>query len=110
MFNLVFYDSLLPMTINSKQRSILRSIGQNIDPVVMVGKDKLKDNVVNQLDEALHVHEIVKVKFVAHKDEVEEMARTLEKETASFLVAVTGFTALYFRQDEKDKSKRIYNI
>lgn len=98
------------MIINSKQRSYLRSQAQVIEPVVMVGKEAVKDSVVTALNEALHVHELVKVRFVAHKDEVEQMSRDLEAKTASLLVAVTGFTAVYFRQDEKDKSKQIFHI
>lgn len=97
------------MNLNSKQRAYLRSCAQNLDPVVMVGKDGMKDGVYNALNEALHCHELVKVKFVAHKDEVKELAYTLEEKTASTLVAVTGFTALYFRQD-KGKEERIYHI
>ncbi len=98
------------MKLNSKQRSYLRSCAQTLDPVVMVGKDGMKEGVFNALNEALHCHELVKVKFVAHKDEVKDLAFELQDKTDSTLVAVTGFTALYFRQDEKDSSKRIYHI
>lgn len=98
------------MELNSKQRSYLRSCAQSLDPVVMVGKDGMKESLFTALDEALHCHELVKVRFVAHKDEVKELAFTLEEKTNSTLVAVTGFTALYFRQDKKDRSERIYHI
>jgi Predicted RNA-binding protein containing KH domain, possibly ribosomal protein len=81
-----------------------------LEPVVMVGKDGVKETVITALDEALHVHELVKVRFVSHKDEVEPFSRELEEKTHSVLVAVTGFTAVYFRQDEEDRSKRIYHI
>ena len=43
------------------------------------------------------------------KDEIREISRALEKSTASTLVATTGFTTVFFRQDSENK-ERIYHI
>ncbi len=97
------------MELKSYQRAFLRSSAQSLDPVVYVGKEGLTDGVIKALDEALTAHELVKVRFQNSKDEINEISRDLEKATLSTLVATTGFTSVFFRQDSKSKD-RIYRI
>ena len=56
------------MELTSKQRAYLRGEAQTIDPIVMIGKDGLTENVTAALDEALTHHELVKVKFQQYKE------------------------------------------
>lgn len=98
-----------PMQLSSKDRAFLRGEAQTIDPVVMVGKEGLTEAVVLALAEALKAHELVKVKFQNHKDEVKEIATRLEELTRCDLVATTGFTAVYYKRAE-DPDKRKYRI
>ena len=62
------------MELTSKQRAYLRGEAQTIDPIVMIGKDGLTENVTAALDEALTHHELVKVKFQQYKEDVKEIA------------------------------------
>ena len=95
--------------MTSVQRAFLRSQAQTLDPVVMVGKDGMGDNVGRALSEALASHELVKVRFQAHKDEVKDIARELESFTDSTLVSTTGFTAVFYRQSDRQEKRR-YNL
>ena len=97
------------MELRSYQRAFLRSKAQQLDPVVYVGKDGFTPGVVGALDEALTAHELVKVRFQNSKEEIKEISAQLESATHSTLVAITGFTAVFFRQDEKSED-RIYRI
>ncbi len=97
------------MELRSYQRAFLRSQAQQLDPVVYVGKDGLTPGVIAALDAALTSHELVKVRFTANKDDVKAISSALEEETSSTLIAITGFTAVFFRQDAED-SERIYRI
>ena len=97
------------MELKSYQRAFLRSHAQALDPVVSVGKDGASESVIKALDDALTAHELVKVRFQNAKDEIKEISRALEKSTASTLVATTGFTTVFFRQDSGNK-ERIYHI
>lgn len=97
------------MELRSYQRAFLRSKAQTLDPVVYVGKDGLSDGVIAALDAALTSHELVKVRFTGNKDGVREISASLESATSSTLVAITGFTAVFFRQDP-DSPERIYRI
>lgn len=97
------------MELKSYQRAFLRSHAQQLDPVVYVGKDGFTENVAKALDVALTCHELVKVRFGNNKDEIKEISSKLEEATNSTIVAITGFTTVFFRQDSKSED-RIYRI
>lgn len=97
------------MELKSYQRAFLRSHAQSLDAIVYVGKEGFTKSVCLALDNALSCHELVKVRFSNNKDSVEEISRRLEEETKSTIVAITGFTTVFFRQDAKSED-RIYRI
>ncbi len=99
----------MAMELKSYQRAFLRSHAQQLDAVVYVGKEGFTDAVAVALDNALTCHELVKVRFSNSKDQVEEISRKLEEATKSTIVATTGFTTVFFRQDSKSED-RIYRI
>ena len=47
--------------ITTKQRSKLKSLANNLKPLVTIGKDELTDNVVAEIATALYHNELVKV-------------------------------------------------
>lgn len=97
------------MEYTSAQRAFLRSSAQRLSPVVMVGKEGVTAAVVKALCDAADCHELVKVRFQAHKDEVKELSFQLEKASGVDLIVTTGFTAIFFRQ-AKEADRRRYDI
>lgn len=87
--------------MTSKQRAEFRSKAQTLSPIVMVGQNGVSESVIAALNEALECHELVKVKFQDFKEDTKELSLQLEKETASTLIATTGFTAVFYRKSEK---------
>ena len=59
------------------QRRALRAAAHDLQPVAHVGKDGLSETFLRSVDEALAAHELIKVRFVDHKDERKEMAARL---------------------------------
>ena len=47
-------------TITSKQRSKLRSLASNLQPVTQIGKGGVTDNLLKTLSDALEAHELIK--------------------------------------------------
>ena len=91
--------------ITSKERAQLRSQAQSLSPIVMVGHDGITEGVITALDAALTDHELVKVRFQDFKDMTRELANQLASKTQSLLVSVTGFTAVFYRENpEADKA------
>ncbi len=90
-------------------RNFLRKRSHELTPIVMIGKSGMSVNIEHALDEALAVHELVKVKFLNLKDEKKEVARMLAEHTKAELVTVVGNIAIIYRKHE-DPAMRRYNI
>ena len=91
--------------ITSKQRSYLRSLAHNIDPLVYVGKQGVTENVVKELDLCLENKELVKVKIQEGCDEdpkdlANEMA---DKLGAEFVQAIGRKFSLYRQSSDPEK-------
>ncbi len=93
--------------MNSKERARLRGEAQLLSPVVMVGHEGITEGVINMLNQALYDHELVKVRFQDFKDLTKDLANELKTKTLSELIATTGFTAVFYRENpEKHKQAR----
>ena len=69
--------------ITSKQRSYLRKLAHNIDPLVYIGKSDLTENIYNEMDRLLESRELVKVK-------IQESSMLEPKETANVMAEALG--------------------
>ncbi|NCC65484.1 MAG: YhbY family RNA-binding protein [Spirochaetia bacterium] len=87
--------------MNSSVRSFLRAEAHALKPVVMVGKGGVDQRVIGAMDEALAHHELVKVKFQAHKDEIRSLCEDLSTKTESVLVSVIGFIGTFYRESDE---------
>ena len=69
--------------ITSKQRSFLRSLAHELDPIVYIGKDGLTENIIKEMDVCLESRELIKVKL-------QESAILDPKETANHVAEILG--------------------
>jgi RNA-binding protein len=87
---------------SGKLRKALRAAGHHLDPVVQVGKEGASGAVVRQLDEALAVHELVKVKVGTESPEDRfEVAERLAADAKAQVAQVLGRTVLVYRRHPK---------
>lgn len=49
--------------INGKQRSYLKALAHDLNPIVYIGKAGITENVLKELDVSLETRELVKVKL-----------------------------------------------
>ncbi|MBR3885774.1 MAG: YhbY family RNA-binding protein [Clostridia bacterium] len=70
--------------LNSKQRAKLRSLASTYEPMIIIGKDGLTDNILEQIDKQLFAHEMVKISVL---DGAEKSAKEYLGEVASALNA-----------------------
>ena len=47
--------------LNSSERARLKSLAQNLNPIFQIGKNGVGDNQVNDILDALAVHELIKI-------------------------------------------------
>lgn len=97
------------MELTSKQRAQLRSLANGIDPIVIVGKDGLGDNLIAQVNDALEARELVKGRVLETSPlTAREACEQLSKLTRSEPVQVIGSKFVLYRQSHrKDKKDKI---
>ncbi|MGX8699790.1 YhbY family RNA-binding protein [Caproiciproducens sp.] len=89
--------------ITSKQRAFLRSLANEIDTILMVGKSGVGPDVVKQADDALTAREILKGKVLETSPvPVRDTAERIAAETGSQVVQVIGSKFVLYRRNEKE--------
>ncbi len=84
--------------LTSKQRSRLRSLGNDLEPILTIGKSGISHNTIEQLDEALTARELVKGRVLPHTVfDVNEIASELALQTMAEVVQVIGRNILFYR-------------
>jgi len=75
----------------------LKARAQLLKPVLHLGHDGLTDALVAALDQSLHDHELVKMRFGDFKDQRKQLSRELAARTGATLVLQVGHTATFHR-------------
>ena len=88
--------------LKGKQIRFLRGLGHHLQPVVMIGKDELSEQMIKATDEALEKHELIKVRLqegcaLDRKEAAPELARL----TSSAVAQILGKTFLLYRRGKK---------
>ena len=92
------------MPLSNAQIRYLRGLAHKLKPVVHLGQKGVTPSVLAELDAALTVHELVKVKLAGERDEKAALVERLRAETGAEVVQQIGFVvALYRRNDEKPR-------
>lgn len=90
--------------LNSKQKQNLRSLGNTLKATVQIGKEGIKDSVVESLDLALEAHELVKVSVLkSFTAPVMECALDLSRLSHCEIVQVIGRSILLYRPSKHPK-------
>ena len=93
------------MELTGKQRKHLRGLAHSLKPLVHVGGKGLTPELVQQLDEALDHHELVKVKFLEFKDVKRELTAEMISELDCAEAGTIGHHVIVYRP-ARDPEKR----
>ena len=96
------------MELSSKQRAYLRSLSNDLDVIVHIGKDGIGDNLVKQANDALEARELIKCRVLENSMlTAREACDELSALTRSEQVQVIGTKFVLYRpshkKDKKDK-------
>ena len=90
--------------LTGKQKRYLRGLGHSLKPVITVGKGEISDALLRETDEALAVHELIKVKILEScllgRDEV---AAELAAACKSDIAQILGRTILLYKRSLEPK-------
>lgn len=91
--------------LTGKQKRYLRSMGNEMEPILFVGKEEVTENVRKQADEALEARELIKGRVLQNCADVpQNIASQVAEATKAELVQVVGRNFLLYRMaQEKPK-------
>ena len=96
-------------TLNSSQRKYLRSQAHHLDPVVIIGKKGVTDDVIQSIDIAIAARELIKIRFNDFKEEKKTITEEIAERTNSEVAGIIGHIAILYREHE-DPEKRKYDL
>lgn len=87
--------------LTGKQKRHLRAMGNEMDPILQVGKGGITDNVVTQTNQTLDARELMKGRVLQNSvEDPKGVATQLAEQTGAELVQVIGRNFLLFKQSK----------
>ena len=90
------FSSLQP-NLTPAERRRLKGRAQLLDPVLKVGHNGVSDAFLASVEHELALHELIKIKFAAFKEERRELSERIAAATGSALLQVVGHVAVFYR-------------
>ena len=90
--------------LTGKQRSYLKAMANNLDPIFQIGKNGVTENFIKQVDEALEAREIIKIKVLNNSFlDAKEIASELAEKTNAEFVQSIGSKFVLYRESKENK-------
>jgi RNA-binding protein len=83
--------------VNPADRKKFRAEAHTLKPVVMIGQSGLTAGVLAELEQALNIHELIKVKIRAERDERKLISEKMCTNTGAELIQTIGQIAVIYR-------------
>jgi RNA-binding protein len=88
--------------LTAKQKRYLRGLAHSRKPVVIIGNAGLTESVLEEIDNSITVHELIKVKVNAPDRQARsEMIQAISRHTGATLVFAIGHMATFYRRSDK---------
>jgi len=87
--------------VNSIEKKKLKAQAHPLNPVVMIGNAGLTPAVIKEINIALDVHELIKIKIRAERDERKLISTQICSEVDAELVQSIGQIAVFYRKNPK---------
>ncbi len=98
----------MPATpLTGSQRKQLRKLAHSLKPVAQIGKAGLSDTLVSNLDDAIDHHELVKVRFIEHRDRKRELLEELAERIGVQIAGIIGHVVILYRPAAEPEDRRI---
>ena len=93
--------------LSGAQRKHLRGLAHHVKPVVHVGKNGVTDLVLQEVEEALDSHELIKVKLVDPQGRKKELAAELASRSGGTRVGLVGNIVTLYRQHPDPEKRKV---
>ena len=89
--------------LSPAERQRLKGKAHKLDPVVFVGAHGLSASLIAEIDRSLKIHELIKVRVSADRDEREAMLEEICAKTGAQPVQHIGKVLVLFRENPEAK-------
>ncbi len=90
--------------LKGKERSYLKSLSNTLEPILIIGKNGVTDNVIKQLDDALEARELIKIKLLDNSSlDAKEVANDVAKVLKAEFVQSIGSKFTIYRKAKEPK-------
>ena len=93
--------------LKGSQRKHLRGLAHNLNPAAFVGQKGVTPSLVEEIDAALTASELIKIKFIDHKEK--EMKTTLldeiVRQAKCHLAGMIGHVAVLYRPNSNPEKR-----
>ena len=94
--------------LTSKQRSNLKALSANLQPVAQVGKGGVNENMVKSLSDALEARELIKISVLTNaENEAKETGAALAEALKADCVAVIGRKVILYRRSSRKEFEHV---
>ncbi|HZK32899.1 MAG TPA: ribosome assembly RNA-binding protein YhbY [Tissierellaceae bacterium] len=91
--------------LTGKQRAYLKGMANTMEPLFQIGKNGLSDNFIKQVEEALEVREILKIKVLNNSLlDATEVAKEVSEKTGSDFVQSIGNKFVIYKESKENKN------
>lgn len=91
--------------LSTTQIRSLKKLAHHIKPVVQIGKKRISPALIQEINQALDAHELIKIQVLGpEKANIVEDTEAIVLQTSSNHVATIGNIIILFRQKEKDSA------
>ena len=90
--------------LTSKQRAMLRSMSNDMQVIIQVGKGGIGENLLTTVSDALEARELIKLKVLDNSEyTAREAADEIAYELAADVVSVVGKKFVLYRESRNNK-------
>ncbi len=91
--------------MTSKERAALRAKANPLEPIFQIGKEGISDNLVSQIDDALDVRELLKIRvhLETAPENPREFADKLAERLNAEVIQVIGGVIVIYRKTDKER-------
>ena len=90
------------MTLNSNQKNNLKAQAHHLHPQIQIGKNGLTPQQITQIKKALDDHELIKIKFNAHKNQKTTLTQEITEKTESTHIDLIGNTLIIYKENPEN--------
>lgn len=93
------------MSLSNEQKRKFKQQAHHLKPVLWVGQNGVTDAVVEEFNQLLDIHELIKVRINHERDERPAIVKDLAERANAECVQTIGLIAVFYRKTQKAEKK-----